>query len=184
MSVAIRVHDILDTSLVNGPGKRFVLWTQGCPLNCTGCFNPSAASLQGGRDYELEELLSLIRKADVEGITISGGEPFLQARELSPLIRECTGRGLNSIVYSGFSFCDLKKEILPGSRELLSRIDLLIDGPYRSDLPPEGEWAGSGNQRIIALSENGRLMKRKRRTCLVEKEIIIHTNGELVLTGI
>ena len=83
MSVYIRVHEYLESSLTNGPGNRFVLWTQGCPLNCEGCFNRSASSLDGGQDMEIGDIFRLIDSCDVEGITISGGEPFFTGRRVN-----------------------------------------------------------------------------------------------------
>ncbi len=180
----VRVHRVETCSLVNGPGRRFVIWFQGCPLSCRGCFNQEARSFEKGELMRLEELGDRIFAADVHGVTLTGGEPFLQAEEATALLRECGRRGLDRLVYTGFHFKDLKRNILPGSREMLRKIDLLLDGPYREGNPPDGEWTGSGNQKVIPLSRAGMVMKRIRRTEYVEREYIISGDGETVLTGI
>ena len=180
----LRIHRIAACSLSNGPGRRFVLWVQGCPLRCEGCFNPAARSLEGGTGWTLERIERACDDATVEGITVSGGEPFLQASPLAQLLGRFRARGLNTLVYTGFPLAALKKDPFPGCRELLRQTDLLIDGPYRPDCPPQGEWAGSGNQGIIPLSRTGMEMKRRRKTTYVEQEYILSLRGELIHTGI
>jgi anaerobic ribonucleoside-triphosphate reductase activating protein len=184
MTGSIRVHKIAESSLVNGPGYRFVLWVQGCPFNCPGCFNLAAQEFSGGCDFPSDQLLDSIRKENIQGITISGGEPFMQAEALSSLLKECRSCGLNTLVYTGFSFNDLKRDAIPNARLLLEQIDLLIDGPYKKDIPFDGEWTGSGNQKVIALSGKGIAMKKQRRMRLVEQEYIISPSGQLIHTGI
>ncbi|MDC7220332.1 MAG: 4Fe-4S single cluster domain-containing protein [Spirochaetales bacterium] len=184
MIECVRIHSYEAHSLVNGPGKRFVIWLKGCPFDCPGCFNDEARSFIGGRYISLHELEQRIVAADVHGVTLSGGEPFLQAHELVPLMRKCGRRGMDRMIYTGFNFNDLKRDAVPGARELLKETDLLLDGPYKKDIPPDGEWTGSGNQRVIALSRAGMEMKRIRRTEWVEQEYIIDPEGQTVRTGI
>jgi anaerobic ribonucleoside-triphosphate reductase activating protein len=184
MSQPVRIHRIETCSLVNGPGKRFVVWFRGCPFHCPGCFNEAARSQEGGELIEVDELVLRIKEAEVEGVTFSGGEPFLQAKEGALILRKCASLGLNSMVYTGFTFSELKGEPVPGARELLRECDLILDGPYKKAIPPTGEWTGSGNQRVIALSRKGMEMKGLRRTKLVEQEYIIDRVGVVFKTGI
>ncbi|MDC7224757.1 MAG: 4Fe-4S single cluster domain-containing protein [Spirochaetales bacterium] len=180
----IRVHKLEPCSLVNGPGRRFVIWFQGCPFDCEGCFNQEARAFEGGEMMSVADIGRMIFASDVHGVTLSGGEPFLQAPEAASLLRECGRRGLDRMVYTGFHFGDLKKDVVPGARELLKATDLLMDGPFRRDVSPDGEWTGSGNQRVIALSPGGMTLKKLRRTSLVEQEYIIDREGGVVKTGI
>ena len=133
---------------------------------------------------DIQDIVGRILSSDVHGLTLTGGEPFLQAPDAAMLLKVCGRRGLDRIVYSGFLFSDLKRNKLPGTRDLLKETDLLLDGPYRKDIPPDGEWTGSGNQRVIALSPAGMVLKKLRRTDMVEREYIIGRDGKTVLTGI
>ena len=90
----IRIHDLIPISNVNGPGKRFCIWVQGCNLNCPNCFNPTTHSFTLGSLYQIEEILQMIVSVKgIEGISISGGEPFLQSNallELATMIKKKT----------------------------------------------------------------------------------------------
>lgn len=185
MSPLIRVHRILPLSLANGPGRRFVLWVRGCCFRCEGCFNGEAQGAEGGRLLSPRAVREACDASVVEGLTISGGEPLLQAEGLLPLLQDCRREGLNTMVYTGFSLSALKAEgVSPAVRALLGATDLLIDGPFRRDLPPDGEWVGSGNQRVIPLSREGMAMKKRRKTAYVEQEYILSREGEFIQTGI
>jgi len=184
MKGSVRLYKWEASSFVNGPGERFVIWFQGCPFSCPGCFNRDARTFDGGDLVPLQELWEKILASGVRGVTLSGGEPFLQAKEAALLLRECGRRGIDRVVYTGFLYEELKREIFPGTRELLRASDLLLEGRYRKEIPPDGEWTGSGNQRVLALSARGMEMKSSRRTEWVEREYIISEDGETVLTGI
>ena len=85
----MKIHSIISNSTVNGPGNRFVIWTQGCSLDCLGCWNPETHLFKSGNEYQIQDLFSLIiKETTIEGITISGGEPFDQADELYNLTKE------------------------------------------------------------------------------------------------
>lgn len=142
---------------VLGPGTRFVLWVQGCPFTCEGCIAESMHSFDGGTLIPVSDLVELVlRTPDIEGITVSGGEPFMQAPELSSLfaqLREKSNLGI--IVYTGFIYETLLSlhEKHPEIRDMLSYIDLLIDGPYVEDLNHNSGQIGSVNQRTILLTD-------------------------------
>jgi anaerobic ribonucleoside-triphosphate reductase activating protein len=180
----LRVHRILPLSLTNGPGRRFVLWVQGCFFNCPGCFNKESHALSGGTDMPVREILDLCDVSGLDGVTISGGEPVMQAPELALFLKEIKSLGLNTMVYTGFRFSGIRQGQFKGVRELLGQTDLLVDGPFRRLIPPNGEWVGSGNQRVIALSRTGMDMKKQRKTSYVEQEYILSPTGDLIQTGI
>jgi len=180
----LNIHDLAERSLVNGPGARAVVWVQGCLLHCNGCFNLGTWPMEGGRHITIPEIMACFDPANIQGITLSGGEPFLQASAAAELLKLCHLKGIDTMVYTGFTFSELKQSELPGSRELLLQTDLLIDGPYIRTIAPDGEWSGSGNQKLRCLSSQGMAMKRVRKTGITEKEYIISPEGHLTLTGI
>lgn len=153
----LRIAGIVKESVVDGPGLRYVIFTQGCPHKCVGCHNQHSQDFDGGYEISITELLNSITATKlIDGVTFSGGEPFAQpaaCAELAKLIKQ-SDRKLNIIAYSGYYYPQLiamaKKE--PAIAEFLQSIDTLIDGPYDEtkkdlDLP----FRGSSNQNIIHL---------------------------------
>ena len=138
-----------------GPGVRYALWVQGCPRRCPGCVAPEAQALDGGTELETGALAWEILLSGAEGLTISGGEPFLQAKALAGLIRTVRRkRDLGVIVYTGYLYEELLAD--PAARALLEQTDLLIDGPYVKELDDGKSLRGSSNQRVIPLTERYR----------------------------
>lgn len=145
----IRVAGKVEESIVDGPGLRYVLFTQGCPHHCPGCHNPGTHDVSGGVDVSLDEILRDIRKNPItRGVTFSGGEPFLQSETLAPLAAELKRQGYHLMAYTGY----LIEELLarPRHAAFLASLDVVVDGPFvlaqRSlDLP----FRGSSNQRFI-----------------------------------
>lgn len=135
-----------------GPGNRFGIWVQGCHRNCEGCVAKISHDPEVGRLVDVGALSWEIINSDAEGITISGGEPFLQAEALAELIKKVKKmRNIGVIVYTGYLIEEL--ETVPGAEDLLKLTDLLIDGPYVKELDDGKSLRGSSNQRIIPLSE-------------------------------
>lgn len=149
----IRIAGVVRQSVVDGPGLRFVVFTQGCPHICPGCHNPETHDFDGGYDCGVDKILREIEKNPLlSGLTISGGEPFCRAAELLPLCRAARERGMNIICYTGYLFEDL----LERSREdsdtdsLLRLTDTLVDGKYIQSLRDLTlRFRGSSNQRVI-----------------------------------
>jgi anaerobic ribonucleoside-triphosphate reductase activating protein len=137
-----------------GPGKRIVLWLEGCSLKCNGCM---AVSMQKKKEYHKRsviELISVIKDASegLDGITISGGEPFEQSEslfELVQLIRRETN--LNILVYSGYTIEELR-EFGDVTNKVLEVIDILIDGRFEQQNTNKKLWRGSDNQDFHILS--------------------------------
>lgn len=152
----LRVAGVVKESVVDGPGLRYVIFTQGCPHRCVGCHNPQTHNPDGGYDVTVEELLSAIIEIKlISGITLSGGEPFTQARSCAKLAQLVKQHGLNVVTYSGYYYSDLvamaKNDIAVA--DLLQHTDILIDGPYdetKKDL--NLPFRGSSNQNIIYLT--------------------------------
>ena len=180
------VHDIIPVSRVNGPGERFVIWTRGCRRRCPGCFNRAthARGASSGGDFfparlSVREILSRVPAGKVMGITVSGGEPFEQARELRRLLAAARQAGLHTLVYSGYTYEELRKKYYA----CLLCIDILIDGPYSRDIPQTSPWAGSGNQRILCLGE-GKVIVWDTVFCGSPRgEVFIDKTGGIRVTG-
>jgi anaerobic ribonucleoside-triphosphate reductase activating protein len=151
---AVTVSRTLERCEVLGPGRRAVIWVQGCPLRCPGCLAPQTLPFDGGTVVPVADLAAwLIGLDDIEGVTISGGEPFAQADSLAALIDQVRSvrPDFTAMCYSGFTLAALRRGT-SGQRDLLDRIDLLVDGPYQRGKHGNLRWRGSANQRIVALS--------------------------------
>lgn len=156
--VKIRISGIIEESIVDGPGLRFVVFTQGCVHNCNGCHNPETHSLEGGNLLSVSGIVEAYKKSGASGITISGGEPFLQGEALAFLGEEIHKLGGNVITYTGYKHEELKKLQMENLSvmKLLHETDLLIDGPFILDARTlDKPFVGSANQKIISLSKNG-----------------------------
>lgn len=152
------LYAILPRTRALGPFDRFALWVQGCPRACPGCMTPDARPFRDDRWVSLDALSArILAEPGIEGITVSGGEPFCQAEALSMLLeRICRSRDMGVIAYTGFTREQLWDPVECGdtdaARRLLSRVDLLIDGPYVRELDDGLSLRGSSNQRIHLLT--------------------------------
>ena len=152
---SLRLSGIVEESIVDGPGLRFVLFTQGCPHGCKGCHNPETHSLEGGFIRDVDELLAVYDENPLlAGVTFSGGEPFLQAAALCAVAERVRARGGDVVTYTGYTYESLLARAERGDASEIARLleltDLLIDGPYLEalrdlDLP----FRGSSNQRLL-----------------------------------
>lgn len=151
---AVNVAHAVECCRVLGPGKRFIVWTQGCPLCCPGCHNPQFQPFKNRLWLTVDKLAAaILATKGIEGVTYVGGEPFAQARALAKLSRKLHTAGLTVMVYSGFTLEQLQSGEIPYAKLLLSETDLLLDGPYQRQLPTNRPWRGSDNQRLILLSD-------------------------------
>ncbi|MCZ2343158.1 MAG: radical SAM protein [Bacteroidales bacterium] len=144
-----------------GPGKRFAVWFQGCPLRCPGCCNPEFLPFRGGTPTRLKDLIAQLQQAQQElgitGITLLGGEPFAHAAGAAGLAEAAQERGLTVMVFTGYLLEDLRARSESAIAELLAQTDLLVDGPYdRTQPDTRRRWIGSQNQRIHFLTERYR----------------------------
>lgn len=153
ISMDIRLYDTQDGVTKLGPGIRFVIWTQGCLRRCPGCMTPDSQPLDTGYSMDIPSLAKIIIKSGRSGLTISGGEPFLQAKavlELVSLIRK--ERDIGVIIYTGYTIDEIKESADCAFHQLLSVCDLLIDGEYIDELNDGKNLRGSLNQKVIAIT--------------------------------
>lgn len=149
----IQLAGVIRESIVDGPGIRFVVFTQGCPHHCPGCHNPETHDPAGGYTGDTDRLLDAFQKNPMlAGMTFSGGDPFLQAEPLAHLARQVHAMGKNIITYTGYTYEYLTAHFTehPEWRGLLQETDILIDGPYiESQRSLTLHFRGSANQRAI-----------------------------------
>ena len=155
----MRLSGIVEESIVDGPGLRYVLFTQGCPHHCKGCHNPQTHSFEGGFLLSAEAaLVQLQENPLLSGITLSGGEPFEQAEALCALAEGAKALGKSVMAYTGYVFEDLLARNDPWTNRLLELTDVLVDGPYKEELRDlELQFRGSANQRLLDRAERERL---------------------------
>lgn len=145
--------DIQPDSIVDGEGIRTVIWTQGCSHNCPGCHNPHTHDFNGGLEVDVEEVINQLEHLEYQdGITLSGGDPFFQIKPCMMIAKKAQELGLTVWAYTGFTFEQLFDVMKNNDdlKELLSNIDILIDGKF--DLSKKSlacKFRGSTNQRII-----------------------------------
>lgn len=145
-------------SIVDGPGIRSVIWTQGCPHNCPGCQNPMTHDFKGGYLEDIEELKEEIKSLEYQdGITFSGGDPMWQPEACNILADYAKKIGLNVWCYTGYTFeqllCLAKQK--PAILEFLHNIDILVDGKFiMAEKSLDIKFRGSRNQRIIDVKKS------------------------------
>lgn len=169
----------LARSAANGPGDRFVLWVQGCPLACAGCWNPDTWAFQRRDLRAVEDLAALILGTDgIEGVTFSGGEPFAQARALTALAERVRAHGLSVFVFTGYNLDELMH---PEHCALLAVTDVLVTGRYiEAARTTELAWRGSANQQIHFLSDRYGPADLEQ---AAEVEFHLDADGKLTATG-
>lgn len=144
----LRISGIETESIVDGKGIRYVIFTQGCPHHCPGCHNPQTHSFDGGKLVDINELVDDIgrNKNYIDGITLSGGEPFCQIDQCSMIAEKSREMGLTVWCYTGYLFEDL----YGWANKLLKEIDVLVDGLFvQEERSLDLQFRGSKNQRLI-----------------------------------
>ena len=147
----IRIAGTVDDSIVDGPGIRYTVFVQGCSHHCPGCHNPHTHDFAGGRVVDTEEIVAQLRGNPLlDGLTLSGGEPFEQPAACTELARQAHALGLNVWCYTGFTLEKLLEERREDRMRLLECVDVLVDGPYLShERSLDLLYRGSKNQRLI-----------------------------------
>ena len=169
-NTSLRLSGFSHESFVDGPGIRVVVFVQGCNQACPHCHNPESWDMTGGEEYSVREVIKKIKGGSlafphatkkkarpgkqIQGVTFSGGEPFLQAGALVKVAEAAKDMGLDITVYSGYTYEELVKSTDDSVQALLNLADYLIDGPYIHEQRDIGlKFRGSANQRIIDLNE-------------------------------
>lgn len=145
----MNIAGFYNESISNGKGIRAVLFVSGCPHRCKGCHNPQTWDGENGSPFDMEEYIKAIKDNPLlDGVTLSGGEPFLYPGELIPFIKRIKALGLNVWSFSGFTYEELIKD--KERAPMLRLVDVLIDGLYNESLKDKSpSYKGSFNQRII-----------------------------------
>ena len=146
---------IVSDSIVDGPGIRTTIFSQGCPHHCKGCHNPETWAFGCGTRMPVEAIVDIVRSNPLcRGVTFSGGEPFAQPEGFAKLARLLKEKGYEVASYSGFTFEELL-EGTEGQKMLLESIDILIDGPFLlAQKSLEIAFRGSRNQRILDVKKS------------------------------
>ena len=147
----MRIADFTQDSIVDGPGLRFTLFTQGCLHHCEGCPNPPTHDFGGGREVSTDEIIKIMLSNPLtDGITLSGGDPFCQPDACAEIAEAAKAHSLGVWAYSGWTFEQLLRVERPGVRRLLECCDVLVDGPFvLAQRSLAIKWRGSTNQRLI-----------------------------------
>ena len=157
----LNLADIRFGTLAEGPGRRIAVWAQGCPRACPSCCNPEMQSLTPAAVVETAEILAdfadaLEEHPEIEGLTVVGGEPVLQAASMAELAAWMQERGRSVLLFTGFSYAELEQAARQdlGIQKLLKHTDLLVDGPFLSSSQDRKRpWIGSTNQQVYHLTD-------------------------------
>lgn len=177
----LRIYSRLAHSSANGPGERAVIWLQGCPFRCRGCFNQELRDTEDGEEIGTEKLFRwFVSIKGISGITLSGGEPTEQIAGLLSLLTEVRSKtNLSILLFSGRTIEQIIS--LPKGRKLISLVDVLIDG--RCDLDkanPYGILPSSSNQKIHLLTDRYQIADFSN---LPFYEVLITKEGEVIESG-
>ena len=177
----LRIFNILKNTKVEGPGVRYCIWTQGCSRHCRGCQAVHTWAYDGGKLFEVDEIISdILRQRGIEGITFLGGEPFEQAQACGLIAREVKKNGLSVLCFTGGLLEELRLE--EKNRLLLENTDLLIDGAFEQEkLDYSRPWCGSSNQRYHFLTDryNEEIFTKYKN----KVEVNISKNGVVFMNG-
>ena len=149
----IRINRYIPVTSVEGPGKRFCIWVQGCSMHCKGCANKHMWNKSGGKIFDVEDIVSLIRQYsdEIEGVTFLGGEPLEQISAVCYIAKKIKEMNLTVVFFTGNKYTDIidNKDV----QELCKYVDILIDGKYEQEKADYSRpWVGSKNQKFYFLS--------------------------------
>jgi len=185
----VRIFDRRSPVAVLGPYQRAVVWVQGCGFACRGCIVPESWDREGGEVISVEALAAwILAQPGIEGITLSGGEPLLQAAALGAVIAQVRQvRDLGVMCYTGDRYERLRAQGTAAQRALLAQVDLLVDGPYQEAEHDDLLWRGSRNQRLVLLTERYRAVVTgllAQGDASAGMEFYTTLAGELAFTGV
>lgn len=174
----MNVAYIEEQSYIYGPGCRFVIWVQGCSLHCKGCWNTEMWSFDKKTEYSVTDLVNMIDKEKVEGVTILGGEPLDQLSEVYNLCFQCQQLGLSTMVFTGYELSEINNT----DKSIIKSVsDILIVGRYDENLrTTDNQWIGSTNQQILFLTKRYADYEIQDANYM---EIDIDENGKCILLG-
>ena len=173
----MQISYIAPISMANGPGRRYTLWVQGCSIRCLGCMNVDTWDPAGGYDISVDDLVKDIQGIkNLDGVTITGGEPFDQ---FEPVFELCSKLfGVYSIfLTSGYTLKQIHQKKIT---KIMDVLDIVCLGPFEKDKICKNKWKGSENQEIIYLTDMG---VKQSFMPVVSKEVIIGKTGSILTTG-
>ena len=149
----LNVAKIIDVTQAEGPGLRTAIWVQGCLKRCVGCCNGQFLKIQPADVCDSQMIIEQIaqnqQQYNIEGVTLLGGEPFLQAEGMAEVAQACRKMGLSVMLFSGYQLEELDDARFKGASQLLKATDVLVDGEYQQALTENvRNWVGSTNQRF------------------------------------
>lgn len=147
----LRIAGTVKDSIVDGPGIRYVIFTQGCPHHCPGCHNPQTHDFQGGYEKAQDEILEeIFQNPILSGVTFSGGEPFCQPEGLLPIAEAIKEKGIHLTIFTGYLLDQLYQMDNSAVKRLLELADMIVDGPFiLAERNLTLSYRGSENQRVI-----------------------------------
>ena len=153
--MVFRAFGLVENSFVDGPGIRMAIFFQGCIRHCEGCHNPNSWPMYGGDRMDTNDIIKKIANDPLlTGITLTGGEPFLQPTQALVLARFARQGGLSVWCYTGYTFEEIN-EWEDNRKTLLRNIDVLVDGPFEIDkMSLDIPWRGSTNQRLVDVQKS------------------------------
>lgn len=150
----LRIAGIVDDSIVDGPGVRYTIFTQGCPHACPGCHNPQTWNYKTGTLVDIDDIIKDIESYKyIKGVTFSGGEPFEQPEEIAEFAGKLRKKGYHILMFSGYTY----EQLLSDTKkfEALKKADILIDGRFEIKLRSlDLKYRGSSNQRVIDVQKS------------------------------
>ena len=180
----LNVAEWLPRSRANGLGTRMVIWVQGCPFRCQNCQNPDYLEFKLNKVVTVDRVWQMfLQSPDLNGISISGGEPFAQAVALTYLARRVQAIGKTVVCWTGFRLEQLQAGRVNGALDLLSHLDMLIDGQFVQEQSGNYALRGSANQKLHFLS--GRitevdLVDIPRQEWIIAQETLTYTGFPIV----
>jgi anaerobic ribonucleoside-triphosphate reductase activating protein len=178
----LRVHEFLACSYANGPGRRAVIWVQGCTLGCPGCFNPETHAPDGGELVPVDDLFDRVAglKDTIEGISISGGEPLQQREPLLALLQRVKAEtSLSMLLFSGYTWEEIQE--MPDTEALLACMDVLIAGRYDDSQRVNDGLRSSANQTVHLLTDRYTMDDLQ---VVPPTEVIITPAGQVLVSGV
>ncbi|MCH2372855.1 MAG: radical SAM protein [Planctomycetes bacterium] len=185
MSIQLNLHAFEPASRANGPGRRCVVWFQGCTLRCPGCFNPETHAVDSVESTETsviaERIVTELQAGHVllDGVTFSGGEPLQQPYAFLDLLERLSGSGLSTLCFSGYTLDEIGAQEL--GPQILAHLDVLIAGRYVASRRVGRALLGSENQQLHLLTDRYRAEDFER---VPGREVILHADGSVTISGV
>ena len=173
----LRLNYIAPISLANGPGRRYTVWVQGCSIHCPGCHNVDTWDPAKGFDKSVDDLVKDVQAIeDLDGITITGGEPLDQFDLVYEFCSKMFGK-MSVFLTTGYT---LEQIYYRRMVKIVRVLDILCSGPFIKTMICDGQWKGSSNQDVTAFTELG---ESQLNMPVISKEIIIDKSGSVLTTG-